>query len=153
MNLRILPGEPPVPATCLHDRAWPSRLDLKQQAMDEVADLLIAGRLVAAEDRHWIYLCLDEAVVNAMLHGNEGDPQLEIRIGVYTDEQRWVVLVSDQGDGFSSDCIPDQSQPESLMLEHGRGIRIMQEWLDELVYYRSGRCAWMSRRRADRSHT
>jgi hypothetical protein len=35
------------------------------------------------------------------------------------------------------------------MLEHGRGIRIMQEWLDELIYYRNGACAWLSRRRDD----
>jgi hypothetical protein len=35
------------------------------------------------------------------------------------------------------------------MLEHGRGIRIMQEWLDELIYYHGGSFAWLARRRAD----
>ena len=53
------------------------------------------------------------------------------------------------GAGFSAASVPDHEQPQSLMLEHGRGIRIMQEWLDELLYYRNGACAWLSRRRAD----
>ncbi len=60
-----------------------------------------------------------------------------------------MVTVADQGEGFSESAIPDPAQPESLMLEHGRGIRIMQEWLDELTYYRGGSLAWLARRRAD----
>ena len=112
--------------------------------------VLINRGWVAEDDRAWLYLCFDEVVVNAMLHGNEGDPRLEIELTVRVDEFRWVVTVSDQGDGFVEAAIPDESQPESLLLEHGRGIRLMQEWLDELTYYHHGSLAWMSRRRADR---
>ena len=128
---------------------WPSRIDLKQQIMDELVDLLIGRGWVAEDDRAWLYLCFDEVVVNAMLHGNEGDPRLEVTLTVRADDQRWVVTVADQGEGFSESAIPDPAQPESLMLEHGRGIRIMQEWLDDLSYYRGGSVAWLARRRAD----
>lgn len=148
--LAILPGDPPRLPPAVFERTWPSRIDLKQEIMDEIVELLIGRGWVAEEDRAWLYLCFDEVVVNAMLHGNEGDPRLEVELGVRVDEQRWVVTVADQGDGFSESAIPDQSQPESLMLEHGRGIRIMQEWLDELTYYRGGSVAWLSRSRADR---
>jgi serine/threonine-protein kinase RsbW len=149
--LTILVGDPPARPALVLERTWPSRLDLKQQIMDEIVDLLIGRGWVVEDDRAWLYLCFDEVVVNAMLHGNEGDPRLEVEIGVRVDEARWVVTVADQGDGFSESAIPDQSQPESLMLEHGRGIRIMQEWLDELAYYRGGSLAWLSRQRADRA--
>lgn len=149
-RLTILPDEPPWPADCRLRRRIPSRLDLKQQVMDEIADLLISQGWVSEDERPWIFLCLDEALVNAMLHGHEGDPRLEVEIAVHIDDQRWVITVVDQGDGFIADSVPDHEQAESLMLEHGRGIRIMQEWLDELVYYRAGRCAWLARRRADR---
>lgn len=149
MDLRICPGEPPRLGSCHLERRWPSRIDLKQQVMDEVAELLLGHGWVVPEESHWIYLCLDEAVVNAMLHGNEGDPRLDITVAVWADEDRWAVVISDQGEGFTADSIPDHEQPQSLMLEHGRGIRIMREWLDELVYYRNGSCAWLSRRRAD----
>ena len=148
--LSILPGDPPAEPPALLERCWPSRIDLKQQIMDEIVNVLINRGWVAEDDRAWLYLCFDEVVVNAMLHGNEGDPRLEIELTVRVDDHRWVVTVSDQGDGFVEAAIPDESQPESLLLEHGRGIRLMQEWLDELTYYHHGSLAWLSRRRADR---
>jgi serine/threonine-protein kinase RsbW len=148
-ELRILPGPPPSLAQCVLSRSWPSRIDLKQEIMDVLAEQLIGCGWVAEADRHWIYLCLDEALVNAMLHGNEGDPALAIHVALLGDDLRWALVVADQGTGFSAACVPDHEQPQSLMLEHGRGIRIMQEWLDELVYYRNGACAWLSRRRDD----
>jgi len=147
--LNIKAGEPPSTPPTVFERTWPSRIDLKQEIMDEVVELLISKGWVVEDDRAWLYLCFDEVVVNAMLHGNEGDPRLEVTLTVRLDAQRWVVTVADQGDGFTETAIPDQSQPESLMLEHGRGIRIMQEWLDELTYYRGGSLAWLARRRAD----
>lgn len=147
--LPIHADEPPSQPKVVYERVWPSRIDLKQQIMDELVELLIGRGWVAEDDRAWLYLCFDEVVVNAMLHGNEGDPRLEVTLTVRADDQRWVVTVADQGEGFSESAIPDPAQPESLMLEHGRGIRIMQEWLDDLSYYRGGSVAWLARRRAD----
>lgn len=147
--LNIKTGEPPALPPTVFERTWPSRIDLKQEIMDEVVELLINKGWAEEDDRAWLYLCFDEVVVNAMLHGNEGDPRLEVTLTVRVDERRWVVTVADQGDGFTETAIPDQNRPESLMLEHGRGIRIMQEWLDELTYYRGGSMAWLARRRAD----
>jgi anti-sigma regulatory factor (Ser/Thr protein kinase) len=88
-------------------------------------------------------------VVNAMVHGNEGDPGLTIDLRVAVDDQRWSVTVADRGSGFTADQVPDVSDPESLLLEHGRGIRLLGEWLDELTYYRGGSVAYLTRTRAD----
>jgi anti-sigma regulatory factor (Ser/Thr protein kinase) len=147
-TLPIHPGEPPRPGTCLFARAYPSRVDRKQVVLDEIARELLSRGWVLPEDEHWLALCLDEVVVNAMLHGNEGDPDLDITVALYhdPDRQRWVLLVSDLGDGFSAECLPDFDDPQSLLLEHGRGIRIMREWLDRLEYYRNGACALLARR-------
>jgi anti-sigma regulatory factor (Ser/Thr protein kinase) len=151
--LPIHPDDPPSLPKVVYERVWPSRIDLKQQIMDELVELLIGRGWVVEDDRAWLYLCFDEVVVNAMLHGNEGDPRLEVTLTVRADDQRWVVTVADQGEGFSESAIPDPAKPESLMLEHGRGIRIMQEWLDELSYYRGGSVAWLARRRADTANS
>lgn len=151
--LPIHPEDPPAQPRVVYERVWPSRIDLKQQIMDELVDLLIGRGWVLEDDRAWLYLCFDEVVVNAMLHGNEGDPRLEVTLTVRADDHRWVVTVADQGEGFSESAIPDPAQPESLMLEHGRGIRIMQEWLDDLSYYRGGSVAWLARRRADAANS
>jgi serine/threonine-protein kinase RsbW len=116
-------------------RNWPSRLDRKLEAIEEVQNTLIARGQVAEDDLHWLMLCLDEAVTNAMLHGNEGDHTVPIAIQVGTSDGRWVVVVSDQGDGFLPEAIPDCENPDNLLLEHGRGIRLMLEWLDQLIYF------------------
>ncbi|MBA2481715.1 MAG: ATP-binding protein [Planctomycetes bacterium] len=147
-TLRILGGDPPPCGTVLVSRQWPSRLDLKQEVLDEIAATLSANALVGEDDHPWLCLCLDEALVNAMLHGNEGDPDTPIDIEVAADGDRWYVTVSDRGTGFTSSQVPDSEDPESLLLEHGRGIRIMSEWLDDLTYYRSGATVRMARRRS-----
>jgi serine/threonine-protein kinase RsbW len=146
----ILPGEPPRSGHVLLQRIAPSRLDLKQELLDAIAGVILSQGLVLEEDAPWLSLCLDEALVNAMLHGNEGDPDTAIDIEVRMNEERWMVLISDRGAGFDPEQIPDPEQPDSLLLEHGRGIRIMREWLDELTYYRGGATVFMARRRADR---
>jgi anti-sigma regulatory factor (Ser/Thr protein kinase) len=148
-ELRILPGPPPPLETCVFSGRWPSRIDFKQEIMDTISEQLLSRHWIAEAEKHWIFLCLDEVLVNAMLHGNEGDPRLEVSVSVATDGRRWIVVVADQGDGFTQALVPDPDKPQSLMLEHGRGIRIMQEWLDELMYYRNGSCAWLARRRDD----
>ncbi len=149
-GFRILPGEAPRPGTCVFERGFASRVDLKQEVLDAIAGVLTERGLVSEDDHPWLMLCLDEAVVNAMLHGNEGDAAASIEVAVLVDDQRWTVIVADQGSGFAADAVPDGEDPQSLLLEHGRGIRILAEWLDELTYYRSGATVLMARRRADR---
>ena len=130
-------------------RSWPSRLDAKQEAMDVIAQLMSDRGLVSDEDRSWLTLCLDEAVTNAMLHGNEGDPRLMIDVALAVDAKRWQLAISDQGAGFSMAVVPDPDDPASLLLEHGRGIRLMRAWLGSLTYWRKGATVVLSRRRAD----
>ena len=135
--------------TVAYRHSFPSRLDLKQSAIEAVADVLTKEGWVTTEDRPWLVLCLDEAITNAMLHGNEGDPQLPIEIVVAVNDKRWQIAVSDQGTGFPISAIPDPDAPETLLLEHGRGIRLMRSWLNSLTYWRGGATVVMGRRRAD----
>jgi serine/threonine-protein kinase RsbW len=144
-RLTILPDEPPQAGECLFSRSYPTRLERKQDIIDELSQVIFTHGLVVEEDRHWLQLCLDEAVVNAMLHGNEGDPALSITIAIHRDQGRWGMMVSDEGCGFDSSSVPDCEDPESLLLEHGRGIHIMKSWFENLTYYRNGSCALMWR--------
>jgi serine/threonine-protein kinase RsbW len=130
-------------------RSWPSRLDAKQEALDTLAELMVSRGWVGAEDRSWLALCLDEAVTNAMLHGNEGDPRLAVDVTVALDATRWWMALSDQGQGFTPESVPDPEDPASLLLEHGRGIRLMRSWLESLTYWRNGATIVLCRRRSD----
>jgi len=145
----IFPGEPLRLERCVFSRTHKSRIDRKQAIIDELVAEFMTRRWITDEDQHWLQLCLDEVVVNAMLHGNEGDPDLDMVISLYQDGDRWVLMVADQGEGFTQQSLPDIDDPQSLLLEHGRGIRIMSEWLDGLAYYRHGAVAVLSRRIPD----
>ena len=151
-TIQFSPEAPPAIEQIWWTRSWSSRLDLKQEVIDTVQATLLERGQIVGEDIQWLVLCLDEAVTNAMLHGNEGDHTVPIELQMGSVGERWVVTVTDQGDGFSPAQIPDCEDPANLLLEHGRGIRLMLEWLDELVYYRGGACVWFARRPAPKGN-
>lgn len=143
------PGEPPAGGRQVFCRSWPSRADLREDILAEVAATLTVPGWVLEQDQAWLRLCLDEALTNALYHGNEGDPHLLVTVTVAVDERDWRVLVADQGNGFEARQVPGQNCQADLEREHGRGIRLMQEWLDALRYWRGGRVVELVRHRAD----
>jgi serine/threonine-protein kinase RsbW len=148
MKLRINAGEPRISGRLVWEQTRPSRLDLKVPLIDELLAIFRERHWVESDEEHWLTLCLDEVIVNGMLHGNEGDPQLPITLRLFDDGSRWRLLVEDQGEGFVPEDVPDPDDERSLMLEHGRGIVIMLQWLDELRYFRKGSCAMLVRAKA-----
>jgi anti-sigma regulatory factor (Ser/Thr protein kinase) len=69
-----------------------------------------------------------------------------VTAGLWIADGSWTFRISDRGTGFRPDQVPDPNDPDSLLLEHGRGIRIMLDWLDELTYYHGGSTAHLCRR-------
>ena len=149
-RIPVSPAECPPRGQVLLARAWPSDLSLKQAMIDAVIEALVTDGYLAGDDEPMLCICLDEAFVNAIRHGNRFDASKPVRVGVTLEEDRWVVTAEDDGDGFDPNEVPDPTSEAGLMAESGRGVRIMNAWLDELAYYRGGRTILMARRRADR---
>lgn len=131
-------------------RRWASDLAVKQEVIDAVASLLLEGGYLHADDEPMLCICLDEAVANAIRHGNQQVFSKVVEVLVGVDQDRWCVAVGDEGEGFDPNNVPDPTTEHGLLAESGRGIRIMNAWLDQLIYYREGRTIVMARRRADR---
>ncbi len=142
----IRSGPPPASGVSLATATWPARLDRKQEMIDTCAGWLGERGWVGAEDADWLVMCLDEAFVNAIIHGDEGDPRLTVHAELRRDDATWVLLITDEGEGFAADQLPDPEDPGSLLLEHGRGVLMLLSWLDKLRYYRGGATAWLQRR-------
>jgi serine/threonine-protein kinase RsbW len=147
-GLTVLPGDPPDLHAVLFDRSFPSELSRKEALSEQLSDLMRSRGLVVEDDLHWLALCLDEALTNAILHGNEADDTVPIRIRLGCTPEAWTIQIDDQGDGFDPDDVPDQDESSALLLEHGRGIHLMREWLDLLTYYRHGATIVMTRKLA-----
>lgn len=96
------------------------------------------GLVLSKEEEIRARYCIDEAMTNAMLHGNRLDKQKRVVVAVYMADDKWGVRVEDEGKGFSPDLVPDPDAPQSLLLEHGRGIVIIKAFMDEVRFYRNG---------------
>lgn len=85
-----------------------------------------------------IRLSLEEAVINAIRHGNQLDSTKRITVDFKVAEDRTIITVSDEGDGFDLDAVPDPTSEEFLERESGRGLALMRAYLDELTYNEAG---------------
>lgn len=77
---------------------------------------------------------LTEALANAMLYGNAHDPSKRVRVEVTLTRDAIRARVTDQGGGFDPRSIPDPTCPENLVKSGGRGLFLMRQLLDEVMY-------------------
>ena len=90
------------------------------------------------DDIFSVRLALEEAVVNAIRHGNKADPNRKIYANYSLEQARLVVNVEDEGAGFDLDSVPDPTAEENLEADHGRGILLMRVYMDEVIYNEKG---------------
>ena len=86
------------------------------------------------DDVFSVRLALEEAVVNAIRHGNKADPNKRIHVNYLIEQSRLVVNVEDEGAGFDLESVPDPTAEENLEADHGRGILLMRVYMDEVSY-------------------
>ena len=80
-----------------------------------------------------------EATNNAIIHGNNSDPQKSVKIEIQLDNKLLIVHIEDQGRGFDFSSVPDPTSPENLERINGRGIFLMERLSDEILYREDGR--------------
>ncbi|MGA8143996.1 MAG: ATP-binding protein [Candidatus Acidiferrales bacterium] len=86
-----------------------------------------------------IELALREALANAVVHGNREDSQKKVHVWCECEQATGVSLVvRDEGAGFDPGGVPDPLAPENLGAEHGRGILLMKQFMDEIHFERGG---------------
>lgn len=81
-----------------------------------------------------ILLAVTEATTNAIIHANKKDINKKVTIEVIDNRSEVLIIVTDEGDGFDPDKIPDPTQPENLLKDSGRGLYLMRVYADELRY-------------------
>lgn len=86
-----------------------------------------------------IKLALEEAMTNAVRHGNAGDVGKTITVRYAVTPEKVIICVRDEGTGFQPECIPDPTQPDRLSLPCGRGIMLMKAYMNEVEYRCNGR--------------
>ena len=86
-----------------------------------------------------IELALAEALANAVVHGAKEDPSKVVECLVACDEQRGIlIIVRDPGEGFDPKGIPSCTLGENLYSNHGRGIFLINQLMDEVKFRKNG---------------
>jgi serine/threonine-protein kinase RsbW len=104
------------------------------QVMDSVRQM---KNLNGKEDA--IELALQEALANAVVHGAKEDPTKIVECLVAYEEERGIlIIVRDPGNGFDPGAIPTCTMGENLYSNHGRGIFLINQLMDEVKFHRNG---------------
>ncbi|MBK9118109.1 MAG: ATP-binding protein [Phycisphaerales bacterium] len=90
-----------------------------------------------------IKLAFEEAVTNAVKHGNCNDRSKHVHLRYYVDPQRIVFMVRDEGPGFCPEKVPDPTADENLERPSGRGLMLMQSYMTKVAYSDSGNEVWL----------
>lgn len=86
-----------------------------------------------------IHVGFEEALRNAMVHGNKSDPDKKVLIEAEVGENSVTISVEDEGEGFDPDMLPDPTEDENLLKEGGRGVYLINHLMDEVKYENHGR--------------
>jgi serine/threonine-protein kinase RsbW len=119
-----------------------------------------AGRRVLCEvlreleARHWsrrdvfaVHLAMEEALVNAIKHGNRLDPDKHVRISCRMSPELIRVEISDEGAGFDPTSLPDPTDPDRLECPGGRGVLLMKAFMSRVEWGGSGNRVLLERKR------
>jgi serine/threonine-protein kinase RsbW len=83
------------------------------------------------EDLHKIGMAVREAMVNAVVHGNRYNLKKKVHLTVGFDHDRLSVWIADEGEGFDLRDLPDPLAEENLLRQSGRGLLLIQAFVDE----------------------
>ncbi|RLD63587.1 MAG: ATP-binding protein [Bacteroidetes bacterium] len=81
-----------------------------------------------------ILVALLEAVTNSIMHGNKMDPEKQVKVTYSLTDEFVEFSISDEGEGFDFENIPDPTRPRNVEKPNGRGVFLMSHLTDELVY-------------------
>ena len=114
---------------------------------DVVATLEALG--YPRKDQFAVRLAVEEALVNAVKHGNRGDPAKEARLRYHAGSEFVLLEVEDEGEGFDPAAVPDPLAPENLERPSGRGLFLIRKYMTWVEYSERGNRVIMCKHRGE----
>lgn len=79
-------------------------------------------------------LAIREATANGVQHGNKEQPEKRVTVSFVLDGEGVTIRIQDEGEGFDLDGLPDPLAPENLFKPRGRGILLMNSFMDDVNF-------------------
>jgi serine/threonine-protein kinase RsbW len=123
----------------------PSRVEYLDGILNHLSERLVKLRVIEPETID-VVVALDEAIVNAIKHGNGYDPSKSVTIVAEISRGVARFEITDEGPGFRMQDVPDPCAPENLLRTSGRGILLMRSTMDEISYNERGNALTLIKR-------
>lgn len=120
----------------------------------EVQEQILAvleERAFPSKDLFGVKLALEEALVNAIKHGNGLDPSKSVTVRAEIDDVRVVITVEDEGPGFDPSDVPDPTEDDNLDKPSGRGLMLMRAFMTNIEYNDKGNRVVLEKHRTSES--
>jgi serine/threonine-protein kinase RsbW len=100
---------------------------------------------VPDRDTFSIVMAIEEALINAIKHGNQLDPAKKVHVTFRIEGPWCTVEIRDEGPGFDPEDVPDPTEVENLERPCGRGLLMMRHYMHVVEYKSGGSVVFMQR--------
>lgn len=146
---------PQAPLSFLEERIafkMPSEFRHLDGVLDYLNERMLQLGIVEPEDSE-VLIALDEAIVNAIKHGNKCDPRKAVQIIAEFSIEGARFTISDEGPGFERENVPDPTEPCRLLEPSGRGLLLINHIMDEVRFNQCGNRLEMFKRPANKAQS
>ena len=127
-----------------HDLFVASDLAEVRRVQDMVEAALQANRF-GETDQFAVKLAVEEALVNAIKHGNQLDPAKRVRVRYAVDGETFHIHITDEGPGFNPEDLPDPTADDFLERPCGRGVLLIRSFMTTVDFLGRGNEVVMSK--------
>ena len=113
---------------------YPAAHEVQKSILDDVERHGFTSQCAFA-----IKLALEEALINAIKHGNKLDPAKQVHVEANISERQAEITIEDEGPGFERTCVPDPTLEENLEKCSGRGILLIEAYMNRVEWSKQGR--------------
>jgi len=103
----------------------------------------LSARKVSDQEIFSVRLALEEALVNAIKHGNQMDRSRKVFISYRFLSDSFEIQITDEGSGFDPEDVPDPTAIENLERPCGRGLMLMRHYMTKVDYNQRGNSVQM----------
>lgn len=86
----------------------------------------------SSKEQFAINLALEEALVNAIQHGNHSSPDKQVHFNCRLSKEKFYVRIEDEGEGFDPEAVPDPTDEEHIMVASGRGVLLIRSFVSRV---------------------
>lgn len=134
---------------------WPWSLEKRIPSDTAEARSLLDELLLRLKENGWpeedtfgIHLAVEEALMNAIKHGNQRDPEKSVYVQCKVSPEMMRLVVEDEGQGFDPEAVPDPTLDENLELPSGRGLMLMRTFMSLVEFNDKGNRVTMEKKKS-----